>query len=686
MPRQLTQGERDELIAYMQGMKADEAFVNQRVKNVQDEGSSPMYGYLDVGENIFTNPAAIYRTIPSIEQNFESLPVNLQQQIIRGGRARDEARFMGASGGSLVTPDQRRFGLLYGDMPYMDTTARQQRSPEEEVSAMEAVRGTERIPPENITQTIPVAGGAVDERLFGTKPTVTTMPAPRQDESTKSVFGSLLDAMIPVGQKVAQKRGFSQDAVNPLQTATQAGGTYQESKPVDAGFLAAQTYPTDNRLRPDLPPRIGAFDPMNPNIQSVESFDPVEAERQRDARAAAQQQSRLVDGSFSGDLGVNEVISGVRRTEAGTPISFDADSGLGFKPDGQIGLQGDPNDLEYQAGEIQKDLEEAIPEAKEKLDFGRLAKALALGFNTLRLNPDQQLASYLGKSLEQDRQLKISRAAADRYRKAGYSQIADALMAGEITGKEAFSAYSALAKAPVFRPATVDEKAKYGLKAGDFAQVDEKSGRLYTSSGMNIDLGDKAGTAIDSEFAKTYMQDLRGLGGSIQQINTLKSVLDSLESGEVQTGVAKGLLPDWALAITDPKSLDARNQVAGIVQQTLRETLGAQFTEREGENLLRRAWDLRQPTETNIRNTRRLLEKAMAFSEEKMKQIQYFQTNGTLKGYKSENLAKLMAELESIKRDLTRDFSKSELGEIKNQEDSFEFGGDTINIKEKESE
>lgn len=182
------------------------------------------------------------------------------------------------------------------------------------------------------------------------------------------------------------------------------------------------------------------------------------------------------------------------------------------------------------------------------------------------------------------------------------------------------------------------------------------------------------------------MKDLRGLGGSIQQINVLKGVLDALQSGEVETGVTKGLLPDWALLLTEnnARSLQARNEIAGIVQQTLRETLGAQFTEKEGENLLRRAWDLRQPTEVNIKNTRRLLEKAMSFSEEKMKQLQYFQTNGTLKGYKSENLGKLMAELDSIRRDLIRGFSETELEKI--EENEFKFGGDTLTIKPKENQ
>jgi len=391
MPRQLTQGERDELIAYMQGMKADEAFVSERVKNVQDEGSSLMYGYLDAGDKIFTNPAAIYRTIPSIEENFESLPLDLQQQIIQGGRARDQASFMGASGGSLVTPDQRRFGLLYSDMPYMDTAARKQLAPEDEMEAMSYV---------------------VDERG---NPVVTTMPAPNMpEESNKGVFAGLLNAVNGVADRVARKRGFTQNAKflprqnyqsnTQIEAAPPAITDYETYGPNARNITGSEFY--GNNVAQTIPINGGAVDNrLSGAVYDGDTFAHGQETYEDPSRAAV---DNRITGAGGMDLGVNQLISGVKRADTdGNQISFDADNGLGFTPNGQLGLQGDANDIEYQAGEIQKDLEEAIPEAKEKLDFGRLAKALALGFNTLRLNPDQQLASYLGKSLEEDRKRKL---------------------------------------------------------------------------------------------------------------------------------------------------------------------------------------------------------------------------------------------------------------------------------------
>lgn len=641
MARRLTESEQEEVIDYMRNMKAPEGGAN----------------YVDEGERMLMDQS-IYRTLPSIEENFERLPIEFQDRVIRGGRSRDERKFMGASGGQLVTPDIRSGGLLSPNMPNIDFGIDQYARAQSE--AMQRDRGVEPTVPKN--------------------------------KSNEGIFGEILGAMTGVAGKIAEKRGFTEPKTPP-QSANQMIPTQVGATPINA----SNTLPNAPTSINNFPQRqnvgtVGPFDANNPNIMEV--YDPnMDYTKYLPKTAVSPMPSGVgVDPSLRQQIPSSGPATIAPDQIATTAPSVDTSFGdanqLGFKQDGALGMQGDASQLaklEYPEAEIEEDLKEIINPAAN-VDYKRLAKALALGFNTLRLNPDQQLSQFLGKSLEQDRQLKLSKAAADRYRKAGYTEIADALQAGEITGKEAFSTYTELRKAPTFRPATIEEKAEYGLKADDFAQIDTKSGKLYPSDGMNIDLGDKAGSAIDTEFAKTYMKDLRGLGGSIQQINVLKEVLDSLQSGEVETGVTKGLLPDWALLLTEnnAKSLKARNEIAGIVQQTLRETLGAQFTEKEGENLLRRAWDLRQPTEVNIKNTRRLLDKAMSYAEEKMKQLQYFQTNGTLKGYKSENLGKLMAELDSIRRDLIRGFSKTELEEI--EENEFSFGGDTLTITEKENQ
>jgi len=283
--------------------------------------------------------------------------------------------------------------------------------------------------------------------------------------------------------------------------------------------------------------------------------------------------------------------------------------------------------------------------------------ALALGLNSLSTFPNQQWGQYLQGQMENIQKRKNAIDGANWLLSKGRKDLAEAVATGALDFDKAYAEFTKKPESK-YRELTAEEYKAMGhdpLKNGRI-QIDEISGKLSgfgsKDSVTNINLASKAGEQLNEVFAKTYFENLTKLPSQVQQINTLKSVLDSLESGEVQTGVSKGLLPDWALSIVDPKSLDARNQIASVVQQTLRETLGAQFTEREGENLLRRAWDLRQPTETNIRNTRRLLETAMAFTQERMAQMQYFQTHQDISGYKSEKLSELYNELVSIKNSL----------------------------------
>lgn len=511
MPRQLTQGEQEYLIDYMRNMKADEAFVNQRVKNVQEEGSSPRFGYLDVGDNILIEPA-IYRTVPVIGENFEQLPQDFQQQIIRGGRLRDEANFMGApSSGSLVTPNQSRFGLLYSDMPYMDTAARKQLAPKDEMEAMSSI---------------------VDERG---NPVVTTMPAPNMpEESNKGVFAGLLNAVGGIADRVAQKRGFAQNAtnqnaVNPLQTATQAGGTYQESKPVNAGFLAAQTYPTDNRLRPDLAPEVGPFDPQNPDIMSVESFDPVEAERQRDLRdaEAAQQQSRLVEGSFDGDLGFNKdypIVSSNPQTNSNNANKQISQlKSLNLPPEVISDLEG------------KKNAAESTPSDPYK--WQNFFAAAAIAFDNLRMpsmrNP--ALVKTMQERINFNRALTRGNRTAAAIEASGHKDakmLADAVRQGTITAKDAFTIIS---KNP-----TQIQTAMQLIQDGNFGMLEQLSkAGVFQSQGVLQE--DKAardfaysGLKESRELRLEEAKSTRGKKVALEQLMRLARDIDETKIGSPQ--------------------------------------------------------------------------------------------------------------------------------------------------------
>lgn len=89
-------------------------------------------------------------------------------------------------------------------------------------------------------------------------------------------------------------------------------------------------------------------------------------------------------------------------------------------------------------------------------------------------------------------------------------------------------------------------------------------------------------------------------------------------------------------AAVDPKSKDFQDIVNRITQQSLRATLGAQFTQREGFMLIQRAYDVRLSPEMNARRIAVAKEAMLMMKQEREAQEKYFNENGgTLAGYVS---------------------------------------------------
>jgi hypothetical protein len=85
--------------------------------------------------------------------------------------------------------------------------------------------------------------------------------------------------------------------------------------------------------------------------------------------------------------------------------------------------------------------------------------------------------------------------------------------------------------------------------------------------------------------------------------------------------------------IFDAKSLDMQETVAGVIQQNLRETLGAQFTQREGFLLIKRAYNPSLPPAVNARRLRAYAELAKSYIKEQQLMDDHFRMYGTMAGY-----------------------------------------------------
>lgn len=166
---------------------------------------------------------------------------------------------------------------------------------------------------------------------------------------------------------------------------------------------------------------------------------------------------------------------------------------------------------------------------------------------------------------------------------------------------------------------------------------------------------------VDEKFAEDYA-DFAVRGGVAdvnKQLDQLNEVLARLESGEDLTGTIHGIQPRFLRNITDKKSVDAQDLVEDVVQRNLRLILGAQFTEKEGERLIQRAYNPSLSEKTNAKRVRRLIDQIRFAAETKQQAIDYFEANGTLQGWEGK-----MPDLSSISEGL-KDGATSKLDSYK---------------------
>lgn len=145
-----------------------------------------------------------------------------------------------------------------------------------------------------------------------------------------------------------------------------------------------------------------------------------------------------------------------------------------------------------------------------------------------------------------------------------------------------------------------------------------------------------AGKAVDEQFAKDYVAFTAG-GGSqdaTKQISQLQDVQKALQKrGANLTGPMIGSTPDSILKVANPNAIAMRERVEEVVQRSLRATLGAQFTEKEGERLISRAYNPNLGEKENSIRVGRLLTQLQNAYEQKIGAAKYFEANGTLEGW-----------------------------------------------------
>lgn len=139
--------------------------------------------------------------------------------------------------------------------------------------------------------------------------------------------------------------------------------------------------------------------------------------------------------------------------------------------------------------------------------------------------------------------------------------------------------------------------------------------------------------AMDKKFAEDMLEfneaDVR------KGLTQLNEASTRLAKEEDLTGAIVGLMPKAFKDIANPDASEVQEAVEEVVQRNLRLVLGAQFTAQEGERLISRAFNPRLDQKENKKRVDRLIKSINDAMQLKLEQRNYFQRNGTLKGFRN---------------------------------------------------
>lgn len=143
--------------------------------------------------------------------------------------------------------------------------------------------------------------------------------------------------------------------------------------------------------------------------------------------------------------------------------------------------------------------------------------------------------------------------------------------------------------------------------------------------------------ATDTDFAKTANEWKQSGGAnavkSITQVNKAIDILKTSGPTGLWAGIQDQVLPDSVKAWVNPDANTARAAIRETVQSTLRQVLGAQFTETEGQDLMNRAFDISVAPAENLRRAKLVLDQVTSIAANKQAMVDYFDKKGSLVGY-----------------------------------------------------
>ena len=166
-------------------------------------------------------------------------------------------------------------------------------------------------------------------------------------------------------------------------------------------------------------------------------------------------------------------------------------------------------------------------------------------------------------------------------------------------------------------------------------QLEEEKRKGKAPGGIDLTPGEKR---TDEAFSKTANAWQFGEKQQAESnITNLDNKLARLSTGQENvSGMDIGMTPESLRPFVHPDATGFLDEVNDIVFQSLRATLGAQFTAEEGKRLVAATFNQALPEEFNTPRLQRLSAKIKSIYQSKQDAIDYFNEKGTLQGYQGE--------------------------------------------------
>jgi hypothetical protein len=158
------------------------------------------------------------------------------------------------------------------------------------------------------------------------------------------------------------------------------------------------------------------------------------------------------------------------------------------------------------------------------------------------------------------------------------------------------------------------EKVRMTMQANPGMSQSEAIESVNSSGGTNINMdmggGAKPFEAKLGEKAADWIGGRRIISGQnrAEASRVVNKLQEAVANGETITGDLISYFPETARNLFGAEGLELQQDVERVVQQSLKETLGAQFAQKEAEQLFARTWNPKASPEVNLRRVQRLLQ------------------------------------------------------------------------------